>query len=177
MAPARELVDEALRKGKPLGAANPEHGAEDDVERDALGARAKSELPADRPAVDLPVRDLADLAAVGADALAVKWRQQQLALAHVLLLVEDEHRVRTQGRLEYRGICLARVEAVRVTAENLLRERRIRHIHKPRERGEVHTEDVAVAATQAQEEADRIAPKAERLDRRGQARAWREFGR
>jgi hypothetical protein len=83
----------------------------------------------------------------------------------------------SQGRLEHGRIRLTRVEPVRVAAEDLLGERRIRHVHKPRERWEIDAENVAVAAPQSDQEADRIAPQAKRVDRPRQSRTRREVGR
>ena len=54
--------------------------------------------------------DLADQLAVALDPLAVKGRQQQLALAHVRRVVEGQHRVGPERRLEHRRVRLAGVE-------------------------------------------------------------------
>ena len=71
------------------------------------GRRAKG--LADRPALHLRQGDLAHQLPVGLDPLAVEGRQQQLALAHVRLVVEGEDRVRADGRLEDGRVRLAGV--------------------------------------------------------------------
>ena len=56
--------------------------------------------------------DLADQLAVAPDALAVERRQQQAALAQVLVLVEQQHRARPEHGL-HDLVRLARVEDAR----------------------------------------------------------------
>ena len=72
-----------------------------------------------RPALDLARGDLGHHLAVALHALAVEGRQQQLALADVRLLVEDEDRVLAEDRAQDL-VALAGVEDVRVAGEDLL---------------------------------------------------------
>ena len=79
-----------------------EHSAHDHVQRDRLHARREREALADRPAVDLALGDLGDHLHVALHRVAVKRRQQQLALAQVPVPDRREDRVgpedRAQGR-------------------------------------------------------------------------------
>ena len=63
--------------------------------------------------------------AVALHPLAVEGGQHQLALAHVLGAVEQEHRVAPHQRLERGGVRLAGMEGVRVAGEHLLDQRRV----------------------------------------------------
>ena len=67
-----------------------------------------------------PLRDLLHQVAVALHPLAVERGQHQLALAHVLGAVEQQHRVAPHQRLERSGVRLARVQHVRVAPEDLL---------------------------------------------------------
>ena len=131
---------------QPLLVAHAEHRAQDHLERDPLHRRAQPERRARRPALDLRRRDLVDQLGVAAHALAVERRQQQLALAHVLVAVEGEQRVGAQHRSERAGGRLAAAEVLRVARERLLHHRRIGHVGDEAEAGEPPGEHVAVAA-------------------------------
>ena len=66
----------------------------------------------DRPASDLVLGDLAHQVAVALHPLAVEGGQHQLALAHVLGAVEQQHGVLSHQRLERRRVGLAGVQHV-----------------------------------------------------------------
>ena len=100
--------------------ADSEHRSQDHRQGDPLGVGAKREGLADRPGLDVAVCDLADQIAVAVDALTVERRQQQLALAKVLVLVEGEDGVRPQRGLDHGRVRLAGVVAGRVAGEDLL---------------------------------------------------------
>ncbi len=94
-----ERVLGSARHGLALDAEDAGH---DHVEGDGLHARRERERRADRPAVDLAVRGLADHAGVALHRLAVERREQQLALAHVARADGREHRVRPHDRAQGR---------------------------------------------------------------------------
>ena len=103
----------------PLPAVDAEDRLEDDLERHRLHPRPQLVGGAERPALDLAGGDLGHLLLVALHALAVEGRQQQLALADVGLLVEDEDRVLAEDRAQDL-VALAGVEDPRVAGEDLL---------------------------------------------------------
>ena len=116
---------------------------------DPLGVGAEREGLADRPALHLPKGDLADQLAVGGDPLAVEGRQEQFALLHVRPVVEGEHRVRAERRLQHRRVRLAGVHLGGRAGEDLFDEVRPGDVDEAAEEGEADGEDVAVATLQA----------------------------
>ena len=91
---------------------------------------------AERPALDLALRDVGDQLTVAAHPLAVERRQQQLALAHVVVLVERQQRELPERRLEHAPVGLARVDRARVAREDLLDGLRLGEVgHPPEARG------------------------------------------
>ena len=95
-----ELAQGDAQLPHPLSAVDAEDRLEDDLERDRLHPRPQLVGRAERPALDLAGGDLGHLLLVALHARAVEGRQQQLALADVGLLVEDEDRVLAEHRLE-----------------------------------------------------------------------------
>ena len=97
-------VDEALQRRAQsrhrLAVLDAEDGAHDDLERDRLRVRAQREGLARGPRRDRALGRLAHDLAVAVDALAVEGGQHQLALAHVLVAVEQQQRVRPERRAQ-----------------------------------------------------------------------------
>ena len=148
-----------------------EDRAHDHRQGDPLGVRPHREGLADRPALHLLARHRHDQLAVALDPLAVEGRQQQLALAHVRLVVEGEDRVRTQRRLEHGRVGLAGVEDRGRAGEHGLDQVGPGDVDDPAEEGEADGEDVPMAALVVGEEAERVTGIANRLHKRGRARA------
>src|SRR6185503_2331826 len=144
---------------------------------DLLGVCTQGKWLVYRPALHVTLGDLADQLAVAAHALAVKGRQQKLALTEVLGLVERQHRIWTERRLEYRRIGLTRVEESRVAGEDSLDDFRIGHIDDSPEVGERQRENVAKATVKAGEEAKWIARVPEPLHDPGNSWAGRKVRR
>jgi hypothetical protein len=84
-----------------------EHRAHDHAERQRLHRGQQRERLPHRPRVDRPVGGLAHDLLVGAHPRAVERREQQLAVAHVLGAVQQQHRPLAHHRAEHR-IGLAR---------------------------------------------------------------------
>src|SRR6185295_1624710 len=98
--PTGELADEHGRARESFVVADAEYSPQDHSQRDPLGVRTQGKWLAERPALHVPLGDLADQVAVAGHALSVKGRQQKFALAEVLGLVERQHRTWTERRLE-----------------------------------------------------------------------------
>ena len=150
-----------------------EDRAQDHGKGYALRVGAHGERLAHRPALHVVLGDLPDQLAVAPHALPVKRRQQQLALAKVLILVEGQDRVRPNRWLEHRGVGLAGMELGRVTGEHLPHELGAGQVDDPAEQRERDREHVAVAPLEANEETDWIARVAPALDECGKAGAGR----
>ena len=168
-----EVVDQRLEAGQPLLVVDAEDGAHDHRQGDPLGVGAQREGLADRPGLHLPARRLADQLAVAAHPLAVEGRQQQLALLHVRRVVEGQHRVRAERRLEHGRVGLAGVELLGRAGEDRFDQGRVGDVERRPKKGKERREDVAVAALQLDQEAERVAGVAQRLQqgRRLRARA------
>ena len=171
--PPGEALDQPLEAVQPPLVVDAEDGAHDHRQGDPLRVRPQRERLADRPAVHLGERRLADQLSVALDPLAVEGRQQQLALAHVRRLVEGEDRVRAERRLEHRRVRLAGVRQLGRGGEELFDQRRVGDVGEVLVEGEGDAEDVAVAALEADQKAERVARVGEHLHGRGHPRAGR----
>ena len=123
----------------------------------------------DGPGRDLLLGRLAHHVAVALHPLAVEGGEHQLALAHVLASVEQQHGVAAHQRLERCRVRLARVEGLGVAREDLLDHCGVGDEHDGPDR-EADREDVAVALRVALEERDRARDPLPHLD--GGRRAW-----
>ena len=94
--------------------------------------------------------------------LALQGRDQDAALPRVRGPVEHQDRVPPDGRGEER-VGLARVEHVRVAAEDLADGLRVGQHHEPAVAGDVEREGVAVAAVALVEQSERVAREADEL--------------
>jgi len=169
-----EGVDQPPGAVEALRVVDAEDGLEDHRQGDPLSVASKREGLTDRPALHLAQGDLADQLAVSLHSLAVKGRQQQLALAHVGLVVERQHRVRPQRHLQHRCVRLTGVELVGAAGEDRFDQFRVGHVDDLAEVGEGESEDVAEAAPVGSEEAEGVACVAQGRDRRGRFRAGRK---
>ena len=98
--------------------------------------------------------------------LAVERGQHQLALLHVGVAVEQDHRVVADDRLQD-ARALARVQDVGRRREDLLDLVRLGDHHERRREREPDREALAVARPVALEVGERPRPEADHLDRRG----------
>ncbi len=98
----QRLAHPALGGGGVRRHADAEDPAHDHLERHRLHPRRERERLAERPVVDLLARDVGDHRHVALDGLAVKRRQQELALAHVARADRGEHRVGPEDRAQRR---------------------------------------------------------------------------
>ena len=105
--------------------------------------------------------------------LAVEGGQHQLALAEVRALVEQDHRVRADDRLEDPR-ALARVQHLGRRGEDLAQVLRLRVVHERRRLQQPHREPLAVPVAGALEERHRARPPGDRLERARHPRPWRE---
>ena len=119
-----EVAQGLAQRLHPGAVVDAEDGLDDDLQRDRLHPRPQLVGDAGGPAVDLARGDLGHLLAVGLHPLAVEGRQQQLALAHVRLLVEDEDAVVAEDRAQDL-VALAGVEDLRVAGEDLFHQLRV----------------------------------------------------
>ena len=104
-----------------------------------------------RPAGDLLARGLGHRLDVALHALAVERRQQQLALAHVLRVVEQQHGVLAERRAQDH-VRFAGVEDGGIAREHLLDHVRVGEHHDRPDLAEADREHVAVLAVAAIEE-------------------------
>jgi hypothetical protein len=79
---------------------HPEHRTQDDLEGDVVHPRQRAHRHARRPRRQLPASRLADQLLVGAHALAVERRQDDLAAAQVLGAVEKQQVLGAQQRTQ-----------------------------------------------------------------------------
>jgi hypothetical protein len=168
----RQQVAELIERSAPL---EPEHGTQDDLQRQALQARVQLDHGAPRPGGDLALGQLAHQAGEGLHALAVERGQQQLALLQVWFLVEQDHRVGPDHRFQDAS-ALARVQHVGWRHEDLLDLVGIGDHHDRGKAEQANREPLAVAGAGAFEEARRPTPVADRLQERGHARAGGKAG-
>ncbi len=126
-----------------------------------------------RPGVELALGQLVDEAGQALHAVAVEGGQQQLALLHVRSLVEQDHRVAADDRLE-QACALAGVQDVRRRGEDGLRVLGIGEDHERRLTEQTRGEARAVLPAKALEAGDRSRPEADGLQRSGNARSRRE---
>ena len=99
---------------------------------------------AGRPALDLARRHLGHRLLVAAHALAVERRQHELALRHVGVVVEEQHRVAAEHRQQH-DVRLAGVQEPRVPGEHLLHGVRVAQEHPDALVRDPQGEHVAVA--------------------------------
>ena len=170
-----EAAQSRPQRVHPCPVVDAEDSLEDDLQRYRLHPRSQLVGGAGRPALDLPHGDLGHRLAVALHPLAVERRQQQLALADVRLLVEDQDRVLAEDRAQDL-VALAGVEDARIAGEDLLDERRVGHHHPGPFVGDPDREHVAEAGPALLQHPLRLARPDRRLQRPRHSRARREAG-
>ena len=138
----------------PLVVLDPEHRAQDHLERDRLHARWSGNRSPERPGGDLALGRLGHHRLVGAHPLAVERRQHQLAPAQVLLALEQEQRALPEERRQD-DVATRGDRVLAIGAEQALQRRRVGdedHRADPEHPGR---EGLAVAAPAVLEERDR----------------------
>jgi hypothetical protein len=154
-------------------AVDAEHGAEDDVERDALHLGLDGEGPAEGPAIDGALGQVAHRLGIGLHALAVERRQHEPALAQVAGTVQQQERVHAEDGLELH-VRLTRAQRARVAGEDVADRIRMAEEHERRLAGDAEGEGVAVAPPAFVEECRRSEPAAQELEQRRHARSGRQ---
>jgi hypothetical protein len=134
------------------------------MERDRLVAR---------PALDLRRGNLGHELREAPDLLAVEGGQHQPALREVRVLVEQDHRVAADDRLED-ARALPRVQDLGGRREDLLDVVRVGEDHERRRREQVHREALAEPRAVAFERGHGPRPPAQRLDPPRRARTRRK---
>ena len=139
-----------------------EDRAQDDLERERLQARVEGDPLAPRPTLDLGGGDLGHDRGQPRDLLAVEGRQHETPLGQVGVLVEQDHRVAADQRLED-ARAAARMQDLRGRREDLLDLVGVREHHERRRGDQANGEARAEARAAAFEEGDRPRPPAHRL--------------
>ena len=155
----REALAKRVQAGSGL---EPEHRAQDDLERQRLKARVEHDL-AIAPGLDLGGRHLGHQAGQALHPLAVEGGQHQLSLRHVGVAVEEEHRVGADQR-EQDARADAGLQHVRRRGEDLLDLLGVGDDHERRGERELGREALAVDAAVALEPGDRAHPHAHALE-------------
>ena len=155
-------------------AVGPEHGAQDDVQRDPVHRFERPELDALRPCRRLAQRLLFDDLLVVLDALAVERRGEQLAAGPMLLAVEREDRTRSEDPAEV-GLHVDQVVGAR--EEDLPRQRGIGDDHAAAEERDIDGEHGAVTLRRVPQEPAAEPSHQDHLDRLRQAHGRRHLAR
>jgi hypothetical protein len=142
----------------------PEDRAEDDLERQRLEPRVQGDRGVARPRGDLVLGDLGDEVLQAPHPLAVERRQHEPALLEVGVLVEQDHRVAADERLEHAG-ALAGVQHVGRGGEHLPHLVEVADHHHGHVHEQPQGEAAAVPAPAVLEERHRARPPAQRLER------------
>jgi hypothetical protein len=125
------------------------------VERDRLPAR---------PALDLALGHLGDQGVEALHGLPVEGREHELALLQMLALVEQDHRIAADDRLED-ARALAGVQHVGRRGEHLAQLLGVGEHHEGRRPEQADRETAAVARAAALDEGGRPGPPAQALHR------------
>ena len=140
----------------------PEHRAEDDFECERPQTGLQGDLAAS-PAPHLVPGHALHQPAQALHPLAVEGREQQPALLHVRIAVEQDQGVRAHQRLEHPG-ALAGVQDVGRSGEDLLDLIRLGEDDERRRERKADREALAVALTAALGEGERPRPQSDPLD-------------
>ena len=152
---------------------DPEHGAQDHLERDLQHLRMQRERAAARPGREIAARDIADRGGVRRHPLGVERRQHHPAMLVVRLPVERQDRARTDDRFQL-AVRHAGLHELRISREDLAQLARRGREHEPAEADEPDREQIAVAIVPALERRHRIAHVGQRLHDRGLGRPRRK---
>ena len=155
-------------------AVGPEHGAQDDIQRDPVHRFERPELVALRPSRGLAQRLLFDDLFVVLDALAMERRGEQLTASPMFLAVQREHRTRSEDPAEV-GLHVHQVVGAR--EEDLPQQSRIGDDHTAAEERDVDGEDGAVTLHRVSQEPAAEARQQDTLDGLWQAHDGRHLAR
>ena len=158
---------------EPRARVEPEHRPQDHLERERLEARMERHRLVLGPAVHLAPGHLLDEPRQPLHLLSVECGQHQLSLAEVGSLVEQDHRVRANDRLED-ARALSGVKHLGRRGEDLAQMLRLRVVHERRRLEQAHGEPLAVTLAAPLEERHRAVPPRDRLKRARHPRPWRE---
>ena len=147
----------------------PEHGPQHDLERQALESRMQPHRFVGWPAGELGLGQLDHQSGQLLHPLAVESGQQQPALLHVGVLVEQDHRVAPEDRLEDPR-ALAGVQHLRIGCEHLADLVRIGQHHERRLERQPDGR-AAPVASQPQDRRGRSRPHPDELEQRRQRRS------
>ena len=151
LAEGQDLREQRAQPIEARAAAQAEHRLQDDLEREALQPGMQGNGLVARPGGDLGLGQLGHHAREALHALTVERGQKQLALLQVRSLVEQDHRVASDDRLED-ARPLAGVQHVRRGLEHLLDLVGVREHHERRRPDEPNREAWAVPVAAALEE-------------------------
>ncbi len=126
-----------------------------------------------RPALDLALRDLRDQIGELLHLLAVERRQHELALREVGALVEQDHGVLADDRLED-ARALAGMQDVRRCGEDLLDLGGVREHHERRDAEQADREALAEPVAVSLEIGEWPVPPGHRLNHGRRGRTWRQ---
>ena len=141
-------VSRSRRRSSVGALLQPEDDPQDDLERHALQPRVQRDGLVGRPRGHLALGQLGHQPGEALHPLAVKGRQQQAALLQVIVLVEQDHRVAPDQRLED-ARALAGVQHVGRGREHLLDVGRVPQHHERRLERQPHGDPLAVAVAGA----------------------------
>ena len=125
--------------------AQPEHCAQDDLQRQRPHPRVQAHRLAAWPAGDLSFRDSGDRVGVGRQVVAAERRHEKSALLPMCVLVKQQHRVRADHR-QQDAICLPGVQQLGRPREDLFHRLRMGDHHKRALTHQPQSERVAVAS-------------------------------
>jgi hypothetical protein len=151
----------------------PEDGAQDHLQGQPLETRIELDSPRLVPARDLPLGHRRDQVSQPLHSLSVESGGHQLPLLHVSVLVEEDHRVGPDQRLQHPRT-LARVEHVCGGCEDLPHLVGLGDRHERRGKREPDREPLPVALPTALKVGERAAPESDPLDQRGGGRTRRK---
>ena len=165
--------EQAAKRVEALAPLEPEDRPQDHLEGQRLHVGMERDRALGRPGLDLGLGDRGDDAAQRLHPLAVEGRQQQLPLAHVTALVEQQDRVGADDRQQDRA-ALARVEHLRRGGEDRLDVLGPGHHHEGIDPEQVQGERLAVPRPALLQVRDRARLPAERLIGAGRRGPFRE---
>ena len=166
----RELLDQRSRLLEASLLTDAEDRPQDHVERDRPQPLVQRKRLAHGPGRRSPARQSSESCPPAADVLSVERRQKQLAVAHVGLVVEREHGIAADGRLQHRLARLSGMERACVARENLANQFRVGDADDRPHTGEPRGAHRPIAAGEPADVSDRVKRVADTVDDRGHPR-------
>ena len=140
---AQKHDEQRTETRQPVALFHPEHGAQDDVQRDPLHMPVNRENLFNRPAVDRTVHGLPHDVAVQPHPIAVKRRHEQLALAPVPGAVKQQDGIGTEDGSQH-FVAAPGEQGFGVTGEDVPDGGGVAEKYEWRGAVQAHREDVAV---------------------------------